>query len=317
MIERIEHTPIALFGCPLGFLGLTLATLHIETSHSFPHFAGGVLLACTLTLFTFVFGAYVGKGIRSPMSVLSDWNHPVRCNFFAVISGTFALFGLAFLPFHTDTALYFWYVGTVAQIAVTLGILSRWFGPQVFEVTTLSPAQFLPAVGNVLIPLAGVPLGYAEVSWFFFSVGLVLWLVLMPILIGRLLSHVAPPDGLVPTLVIFIAPPTLLMLTHLRLDPDAAGISKFFYYISLLLFMVVLTQIPRFARLPFSLAWWAYTFPLGAFTIGTLTFAEMSGLDGFRHFGTLLYGALLAIFLMVSWNTLRSLFEGQVFLPDP
>ena len=121
-----------------------------------------------------------------------------------------------------------------------------------FEPATLSPAHFLPAVGNVLVPLAGVPLGYLEISWFFFSIGLVLWMILMPILIGRLLTQVSPPDGLLPTLTILIAPPSLMMVDYLRLDPSGSvAISRILYYTSFMFFVVLLKQIPRLAPIKF------------------------------------------------------------------
>jgi tellurite resistance protein len=317
MIERIRYTPIALFACPLGFLGLTLATLQLEKLQGFAHVLGGFLLLITLTLFILVLLAYTVKAVRSFASVAADWAHPVRCNFFAVISGSFALLGLAILPFSADAALPVWVLGAASQLAVTLGIASKWIGPQVFESVTLSPAQFLPAVGNVLVPLAGVPLGFPEISWFFFSIGLVLWMILTPILIGRLVTQAPPPETLLPTLVILIAPPSLMMMDYLRLDANASlAVVKILYYTSVMFFLVVLTQVPRLARIKFALSWWAFTFPVAAFTVGTLTFAELSGVEAFRYFSGFLYAMLLFLMLAVTWRTLRALIAGQVFVAD-
>jgi tellurite resistance protein len=306
-----------LFGCPLGLLGLTLATLHIETSTGTTHAAGGSLLVLTVTVFCLVSVAYLVKSTCRPAAARADWLHPVRCNFFAIISGTLALLGLAMLPFSHALALPVWALGAVAHLVVTLGILGRWLGPTSFDGFTLSPAQFLPAVGNVLVPLAGVPLGFVEVSWFFFSIGLILWLVLMPIIIGRLLTQPSPPDALLPTLAILIAPPSLLMMVYLRLDPDGIeALPKVLYYTSLMLFLTMFTQVPRLARIDFALSWWAYTFPMAAFTVGTLTFAEVSGIECLGFFGLGLYGALIAVVLVVSWRTVKALCAGRVFVPD-
>ena len=72
MIERIRHTPIALFGCPLGFLGLTLATSQLETLQGFAHGFSGLLLLITLTLFTVVLLAYTARAVRFPALVAAD-----------------------------------------------------------------------------------------------------------------------------------------------------------------------------------------------------------------------------------------------------
>jgi tellurite resistance protein len=313
MMKRLA---ITLFGCPLGLLGLTLVTLHIETTFGFTHVSGAALLVFTILLFALVAFAYLVKAVTQPSLVRSDWNHPVQSNFFAVISGILVLFGLAILPFSSSVALPFWAIGAFAHLAVTLGIASKWVGATVFNADSLSPALFLPAVGNVLVPLAGVSLGFTQLSWFFFSAGLVLWAVLLPIIIWRLLMHSALPDGLLPTLVILMAPPSLLMLDYQRLDPDGSqAILKILYYVSFLFFLIVLTQVPRLSRIDFSLAWWAYTFPTAAFTIGTLTFAQISGVPGFVVFGAILYIVLIGLVLVVLWKTLRFLLDGKLFAP--
>ncbi|MEM0513912.1 hypothetical protein WCN91_00405 [Pseudoalteromonas sp. YIC-827] len=36
-----------------------------------------------------------------------------------------------------------------------------------------NPSWFIPVVGNIIAPITGAKLGYIEVSWFFFSVGIV------------------------------------------------------------------------------------------------------------------------------------------------
>jgi tellurite resistance protein len=318
MLGRIIHTPIALFGCPLGLLGLTLATLHVETLERFPHVAGGLLLTITIAVFTLLLVAYGIKAFRAPASAWSDWSHPVRSNFFAVISGTFVLLGLAILPFSVEVAQPIWVVGASTHLAVTLGIVAKWLGPEVFETTIVSPVLFLPAVGNVLVPLAGVPLGFVEVSWFFFSVGLILWVTLLPIVIGRLLTQASLPDGLLPTLVILIAPPSLLMMGYQKLEPNGIHVfSKLLYYSSLIFFLVVSTQWRRFAQIEFSISWWAYTFPMAAFTVATLTFAETSKIVGFKYLGAGLFVMLIAIVTTVLWKTLRVLFSGKLFVAEP
>lgn len=51
------------------------------------------------------------------------------------------------------------------------------------------PAWFIPVVGNIIVPLAGVRFAPAEVSWFFFSIGLVFWIVLLAIVMYRLMAE--------------------------------------------------------------------------------------------------------------------------------
>lgn len=81
----------------------------------------------------------------------------------------------------------------------------------------VTPAWFIPVVGMVAAPLAGVTFGPIEVSWFFFSAGLVFWAALLPMVLTRLFIHDQPvPGQLLPTLAVLIAPPAVAFLSYLR-----------------------------------------------------------------------------------------------------
>ncbi|MDA3843109.1 MAG: hypothetical protein PF588_01910 [Candidatus Kapabacteria bacterium] len=61
-------------------------------------------------------------------------------------------------------------------------------------------AWFIPAVGNILVPIAGVDHGYTQVSWFFYSIGIILWIVLFTIFWNRIIFHKPLPQKLMPTM---------------------------------------------------------------------------------------------------------------------
>jgi tellurite resistance protein len=113
----------------------------------------------------------------------------------------------------------------------------------------------------------------------FYSVGLIFWLVLLSLVMYRLMFVQPPlPDRLKPTIAIFLAPPTVafsswIALTGLTsgqaLDPFGhilMGIAFFFTFF-------LMTQFGRFAKLPFFMSWWAYSFPSAALTVATFNYA--------------------------------------------
>ena len=61
---------------------------------------------------------------------------------------------------------------------------------------------------------AGVHLVSPEIFWFFFSIGLVFWLVLLAIVLYRLFFHEHLPARLAPTLFILLAPPSVGFITY-------------------------------------------------------------------------------------------------------
>ena len=88
-------------------------------------------------------------------------------------------------------------------------------------------------MGNVLVPVAGVPLGYPEISWFFFCIGLVFWLILLTIIFCRVLFHHPIPDKLMPTLFILIAPPAVGFIAYLRLAGELDSFARVLYFTGL------------------------------------------------------------------------------------
>jgi tellurite resistance protein TehA-like permease len=70
-------------------------------------------------------------------------------------------------------------------------------------------------------------------------------------------------------------------------------------------------------RLPFSLTWWSFTFPLGTFITGTSDLALHTGADALRWAALALYIALVAAWAVVSVRTVRGAWRGRLFLATP
>ncbi|MGA0808798.1 MAG: C4-dicarboxylate ABC transporter, partial [Burkholderiaceae bacterium] len=129
------------------------------------------------------------------------------------------------------------------------------------------------------IPLAGVPLGYLEISWWFFAVGILFWGVLLTLVLARLLFvQPAFPEQLVPTLCIFLAPPAVGFISWVLLTQQFADgrsldvIGHLLFGLAIFFALFLLSQVHRFARIPFYMSWWAFSFPTAAFTTATLVY---------------------------------------------
>jgi tellurite resistance protein len=85
------------------------------------------------------------------------------------------------------------------------------------DIKSMNPLWFLPIVGNMIAPIAGVKLGYTEFSLFMFSIGFILWGVLFTVIINRIIFHNSLPQKLLPTLFILIAPPAIGFISYTTL----------------------------------------------------------------------------------------------------
>jgi len=282
-LGELERFPISVFSVVMGLGGFALALRAADDHLGLP--SAGMGLAVTVVtsvLFLALLGLYGLKGARYPSAVAAEWAHPAKISFFPTLSISLILLSAAWLPHAPGLARALIVAGSSLQLVLTVAVLSAWLYQTTFEVQHSNPAWFIPLVGNVLVPIAGVSQLSAETSWFFFSVGMVFWLLLFAILLNRLIFHSPLPEKLVPTFFIFIAPPAVGFIAYLGLTGGLDPFARVLYYTALFLTLLLLVQLPRFSRVVFGLSWWAYSFPLAAVTVASALMHAHTGLPLFR-----------------------------------
>lgn len=315
--SRLAHFPITFFATTMGLGGLTLA-LRAGTGSMAP-WLWQAALGLTALVFAAISAVYAAKALRHADHVAQEWHHPVRMAFFPTISVSLLLMATAVLPLSAGLAEGLWWLGTALQGGLTLAVVAGWIGTRSFQHGVLSPAWFIPAVGNVIVPVAGAQLGHVEISWLFFSAGVMFWLILLTLVFNRLVFHDPLPARLQPTLVILIAPPAVAFIAWMRLRGAVEGVDAFGHMLLSLAYVfagVVATQLPRILRLPFAMSFWALSFPLAALTIATFLYAEKTG-SGFHHgLGLGLLAVLVAVIAALVARTLRAMAAGEICVPE-
>jgi tellurite resistance protein len=243
--------------------------------------AGAVSLLVGL-LAAAVFGvlavATVIRGRRYPEAWAEDRRHPVRHTFIAAMPiGVLLLatVGVAIAGPQSPLWLALWWVGALAQLFVTWWVLARWWRPTAqggLQWAGVTPALFIPIVGNVLVPLAGVPLGQAEWSAAQFGLGLLFWPLVTVMVLVRIAVQGLWPERLLPTAFIFVAPPAVVGLGVLQLGAPPL-LAWMLWGMAIFTLSWVGALLPRIARLPFGLPHWAMSFPLAAMAALTLRLA--------------------------------------------
>lgn len=314
--SRLEHFPISFFAIVMGLSGLTLAWDKAATTLDQPMIVGQVLLAMVVLVFAAITLLYLAKMLRFAPAVRAELRHPVKLSFFPAFSISLILLATCTLHLDNRLALALWGAGALIHLGFTLYVMNAWMHHEHFQIQHINPAWFIPVVGNILVPIAGVPLGYAELSWFFFSIGLVFWLVLLTIIFYRMIFHQPLPQRLVPTLFILIAPPAVGFIAYVRLTGGLDAFAHILYYTGLFLTLLLTTQIRRFTRLQFFLSWWAYTFPLGAITVATLRMYELTGTGWLGGLGYLLLGIVTLIVAGLVVRTLIAVGHGEICVEE-
>jgi tellurite resistance protein len=296
----------------MGMAGFTIAWRRAEEIFGLSFAASPFLLAATVLLFLLLAGVYAAKAIKYPAEVKGEIMHPVKLAFVPTISIAMILLSIAFLHSAPGLSFWLWSVGTVLHLGITLYVLASWVHHTKYEIAHLNPAWFIPVVGNILVPIAGVHHAPADISWFFFSLGLFFWPALTAILFYRLIFHGSLPERFMPTLFIFIAPPAVGFISWFNLTGEVDAFGKVLYFIGLFFTLLVMSQLSYFARLKFFLSWWAYSFPIAAITIATLIMARVTGAAFYAWLAAALLALLTAVIALLLGRTLQAVLKRQI-----
>lgn len=314
--SRLAHFPVTFFATGMGMMGLTLALRAGETAFSRGHAVSTAVLAGSATMLAVVFGFYLAKMLRHPREVAAEWHHPVRIAFFPAASISLLLLAAALMEPAPRVAEAIWIVATALQGVLALSVISAWIGHRSFQPGMVTPAWFIPAVGNVIVPLAGARLGYIELSWLFFSGGLIFWLILLTLVVNRLMFHDPLPGRMVPTLMILIAPPAVSFTAWLRLTGETGAFGHFLLSTAYVFALIVVTQAGKFRNMSFALSWWALSFPLAALTIASFGYAQAAASQAHLVIGTGLLLLLVVVVAALLVRTAAAIRAGAICVPE-
>jgi tellurite resistance protein len=287
----LARLPVTLFATVMGLTGLGLAWHRAAPVLGAPAVIGSTIVVLASALFAALVVIYATKALRHPQAVRAEWLHPVRIALFPAVSISLLLLAAAWAPRQPAIAEVLWLLGATVQLTLTIAIVSAWISRPGIEWANANPAWFIPAVGNVIVPLAGARLGYTELAWLFYAVGLGFWLVLLPIVFARLFFAGPLPERMRPMLFVLIPPPAVALLSYFALGGALDPFARVLYGLAAFFTLFLLARAHWFVRLPFYLSWWGYSFPLAAITVATLAMAERTA----RPFYALAGAALLAL----------------------
>lgn len=333
--SKLAHFPIMLFASVMGLGGLALALKKASVAFEKVSDLGesmltfGTILQTSSTIFGFVsmaifvllLGIYALKIVREFNAFKAEITHQVKINFLSAVP-IGALIIITFLgAFNKGESVLCamkvgFFVSAFLQLALSIYVINFWFS-NAMKKHLLSPAWFIPIVGNLIVPLAGHSAKIqAEFSLFFFAIGCFFWLILTALITSRLIFEESLESKFLPTLFIFIAPPSIFVVDFVALFGTHSALSLVAYFIALFFILLMLSLSKVFTRLHFALSWWAFTFPLCAFSIASFEVFVGFGSAPYMLFG--LFGLILAIFavLFVAYKTLIAISKDKICVPE-
>jgi tellurite resistance protein len=314
----IAHMPVSLFASVMGIGGLAVAWRRAADVFGVSPGIGKVLTWVALVVLAVVALAYGSKVLRALSAVREEWSHPMKMAFVPTVTIGPMVIAATLLPEHPRLAEVLFWPGAVGQLILTVAIVRTWIGSPKMRTEHIHPGWFIPVVGPIVVPLAGVAFAPAEVNWFFFSIGLVYWIALLPLVLGRLIAAEPLPPRMLPTLAVLISPPAVGSIAWVKLgghwgDP----VSTILLSVAVFQGILLLSQIPQLAKAPMGPANWAYTFPLAALTAALLADAAATGCGVCKWLGVGFLGLTSAVVVWVTLCTIRSIVTRTLLVPEP
>jgi tellurite resistance protein len=316
--HSLAHLPVTLFSTVMGLGGVSLAWRRAAHVWGVPEWPALLFLGLAALAFVVVGGAYATKWVRFPAAARAELRHPIRMTFVPTITVSLLVLATAGQSVAPGVASVLWWVGAVGHLVATFAVITEWFGRADIVHTSVTPAWFIPVVGNVVTPLAAAEIGSVELAWFSFGIGVVFWLGLLPLLLQRVLVHdAALPGKLLPTIAIFIAPPAVAMLSWAALTGEAGDpVSRVLWAAAMAFVLVLVAQVGRLHAIPFALPYWAYTFPLAAGTAAAIAMAAAQPQVAYDVIAVTLLTATTLLVLYVLVMTVRAAARRQICLPE-
>lgn len=264
------------------------------------------------------------RWIKYPSEAKRDLYHPVTSHFYGTmpIAMTIVAINLA-MDGHREIALPLWILGSILVVVFALLIPYLFFVGEGVDVKTITPAWFIPPVGLIVIPLTALPFLPQSQTWrevfiafnyFGFGAGFFLYLALFAIVMRRFITHELLPPMMAPAVWINLGPlgaGAVALLNLVKVLPVAGEAFKGFAFILwgfglwwLIMAILMTLHYLRNLHLPYSLAWWGFIFPLGAYVSATYNVGTSLGIGAMVDFGFALYWFLLALWLVTGVKTL-------------
>ncbi|KAJ3701059.1 hypothetical protein LUZ61_004764 [Rhynchospora tenuis] len=272
--------PVSTFGICLGLSSQAMLWKNLATSPptqflDVPLSVNLVLWCISISVLAILAVIYLFKIIFYFEAVRREYHHPIRVNFFFApwIACLFLAIGLPPGIAH-NLPHFLWYILMTPFLCLELKIYGQWMsGGQRRLSKVANPSNHLSIVGNFVCALLGASMGLKEGPLFFYAVGMAHYIVLFVTLYQRLPTNETLPRELHPVFFLFVAAPSVASMAWANISGEFGHGSRIAYFIALFLYASLAVRINFFRGFRFSLAWWAYTFPMTGAAIATVRYS--------------------------------------------
>ncbi|RYV49786.1 C4-dicarboxylate transporter [Pengzhenrongella frigida] len=258
---RTGRAPLTSLGIPFGLAGLAGTWTMAARAGLVTNVIAELLWTVAALAWVVVVVNYLARSRNRGGSIAADLRDPVQ-GAFASLAPTAAMLVC------THYAAYLPRSGRIATsvFMVLALVFGAWFLAQLVQhqrsIDAVHAGYLLPTVAAAFIVAQGAgTFAWGTLAVAAIAVGLLTWLIIGTVVLARMAFRPAPPAALLPTFAIFSAPPAVAgnaWFAHNGGQPDLLETMLLGTFVVLILVQVMM--LGTYARLPFHLGFWAFTF---------------------------------------------------------
>ncbi len=314
--------------------------------------AARVMAVVTGGIFVGLAVPYLLRLVRYPTEVLADLRNPWLGPLFATLPAGLlvtAVLASSVGPLMVGPAvvhdLAFWLAWVGVPLTFAMSLVASYFllSSRSTTMEAVNGSWFIPPVANIVVPLVLGPLmAHASpantrllllTSYAFWGMGVILFGLVLSLLHDRLVLHPLPPAALAPSLIIALGPVGVGALALVRMAASGAAVFGHLAPAVALASLIAASALWGFGLwwlaatavvmvryladgpLPYGLGWWAFTFPVGAFGMATLTLGRAWRVGYVDYLSVALMALLIVLWSMVAIRTVWATATGEAWAP--
>jgi tellurite resistance protein len=200
-------------------------------------------------------------------------------------------------------------------------LLGAWFTGQwiyrPLDLDKFHPGYFLPtAAGGLVASGAAATVGQHRLGEVMLGLGVVCWVILGSMILGRLFFRPMLPDPLVPTIAIEIAPPAVASIAWFALNGGRVDLlASLLAGYGALMALAQFRLLPAYLRLSFSIGFWAFTFSWSAVATSTLFWINIQRPPGHLVYTWVVVALITVLVGGIAARTAIALAQGKLLPP--
>lgn len=348
----VRHFSPAWFAASMGTGGLANLIYQLSNNLEFLKIIAYILWGLNAIMFISFLIPWILRWFLHIDRLMEDMRHPVMSNFFVtmpvaaiILATNFLTMGGSFLStdFIYDLSLILWIFGITTTLILSIYVTYNMVASDGITPEVANFSWFITPVASVVVPMLGNPLvGHymmfnPELAKFinlmdlsFFGIGMLLFLILSAIVLNRFIFHKLPHIMMLPTFWIILGPIGVGTISLFGLASVNASIGYLlspntFQVLGVILwgfgfwaFGIVIFITAKYlfsGKLPFTLSWWAFIFPLVAYTLSSLLVYHYTNSTFIYIYTIFLTLVLISLWLLTLIQTIIGIYTKKLLLP--